>query len=777
VLTSAERGRRNRRTIDAVVLALAAGIAGLTAVIARSSQSTDERVADALTTVLGWLGPLWRMALVALLILALALVVDVILRRRWDLLRDVAIAVLGVACVGAVLGRAVEADWSPVEAHVFSRWGYPELRVATATAIVVVLAPELLRWVRRLATWLVPLAAVGTIVIGAALPSAALAALAVGAGVGAIVRLAFGSAAGVPPAEEVRRAMEALGIAVAGLATAEEQHIGSAEYVGHDSTGAPLRARVLGRDAQDTQRLARHWRLLAYKDPPPSAPIGRLEQVEHEGLATLLAAQAGVRVPELLAAALTEDGDALVVTRRPEVAPLELAEGDGVDDAALRELWEQVARLHEAGISHGRLNAGNVILLEDGPMLLDFAAATLGAPQSALDVDVAELLVATTLVVGPARALAAATEGLGAGAVAASLPYLQRAALTPHVRDLARTHEVALKDLRVAAAHATGADEPPELVPLRRVRPRDLVVTALVFVAAYLLITQLAEIGFGTIADELRTADAAWVALALVVAQLTFVAQGISLRGAVAAPLPLLPCVVLQAAIKFINLTVPSSAGRIAINVRFLQRLGVPTEQAVLSGAIDGVAETVIQVLIVFATLPFARAAIDTGRLELSAPDGRLVAAIALALVGVVAVVLSVPRLRDKVVPTVKSALASLWVVARTRRKRLELFGGNVAAAVLFALTLGAVCRAYGVDLSFAELLLINTAASAFAGLMPVPGGIGAAEAALTAGLAAVGVDESVAFAIAFTHRLCTYYLPPVWGYVALRWLGRKGYV
>src|SRR4029453_18526059 len=106
-----------------------------------------------------------------------------------------------------------------------------------------------------------------------------------------------------------------------------------------------------------------------------------------------------------------------------------------------------------------------------------------------------------------------------------------------------------------------------------------------------------------------------------------------------AAPLPLLPCVVLQAAIKFINLTVPSSAGRIAINVRFLQRLGVPTEQAVLSGAIDGVAETVIQVLIVFATLPFARAAIDTGRLELSAPDGRRVAGIALALVGGVAVV------------------------------------------------------------------------------------------------------------------------------------------
>ncbi len=71
----------------------------------------------------------------------------------------------------------------------------------------------------------------------------------------------------------------------------------------------------------------------------------------------------------------------------------------------------------------------------------------------------------------------------------------------------------------------------------------------------------------------------------------------------------------------------------------------------------------------------------------------------------------------------------------------------------------------------------MNLTASALSGLVPVPGGVGAEEAALTAGLVAVGVDESTAFAIALTHRFCTYYLPPIWGLLALRWLGRKGYV
>jgi hypothetical protein len=115
------------------------------------------------------------------------------------------------------------------------------------------------------------------------------------------------------------------------------------------------------------------------------------------------------------------------------------------------------------------------------------------------------------------------------------------------------------------------------ILPLRRVRPRDLIVTGLIVAAAYGLISQLADIGFDTIANELSTADLAWVVSALVIAQLTFVAQGVSLRGSVLTPLPLLPCVVLQSAIKFINATVPSSAGRIGMNLRFLRQMGAST--------------------------------------------------------------------------------------------------------------------------------------------------------------------------------------------------------
>jgi glycosyltransferase 2 family protein len=776
LLAATEPGRRNRRTVDSVFLGWAAIVIGLSAAVASSAPEHDEDVAQALTTVFGWAGAFWRTAFVGLLLIALVIVVDVLLRRRWDLARDLLVAALVLLATGVVLGRVVESDWLPAEGHLLSRWGYPELRLAGATAVVVVGGPELVRWVRLLATWLVPFATLGAVVLGAALPASALGALALGLGAGALVRLAFGSAAGVPPTEQVRAALVALGLEVNDLAPSTRQHVGAAEYVGHDMEGRPLKARVLDSDAQDTQRLARRWRLLAYRDPPRSAPIGRLEQVEHEALATLMAAQAGVRVPEVAIAALGPDGDALIVTRQPDVEPLERSSAAQVSDETLEDLLRQVGRLHEAGISHGRLNLSNVLVLEDGPTLIDFSAATLGAPQSTLDIDVAELLVACTVLVGPERALSKAVATGWGEAVGRVLPYVQRAALTPHLRDLARTHEVALKDLRAAAAEATG-QEVPELVPLRRIRPRDVLVTVMLGVAAYLLITQLAEIGFGTIADALREASVPWVILALIVSQLALVTAGLSLRGAVATPLPLLPCVVLQSAKKFISLTVPGSAGPIALNVRFLQRMGAPTGEAVAAGAIDDLSETIVQLLLAAILLPFVDLDIDTSQAGGGVPSGRVVGVILLALVAVVAIVMAVPTLRAKVVPSVRGGLSSLWAVARNRGKRIELFGGNLATEVLFALTLGAVCHAYGVDLTLLELLVINMAASALAGLIPVPGGVGAAEASLTAGLVAVGVDDSTAFAIALTHRLCTSYLPPIWGYFALQWLGRKGYV
>jgi glycosyltransferase 2 family protein len=776
LLLPAEAGRRNRRTIDAVLVAAGSFLVGLAAIIVESASAQDDDVATALITVLGWAPAVWRVIVVSAVVLTLAVVADALYRRRWALVRDLALALVVVAALGSALGRAIDADWFPVDGDLWSRWGFPEPRLAGVVAVLTVAGPELVRPIRKIATWLVPLAALALVALEAASPARALAGLALGLAAGALVRFAFGSAAGVPPTDRVSRALRALGVQVEDLRIADQQRIGAAEFVGHDSHGRLLKVRVLGRDAQDTQRLARDWRRLTYRDPPRSAPVGALEQVEHEALVTLLAAKAGVRVPEVVAVGLGPEDDAVIVTREPDVEPLERSSPERVSDETLEELWRQVARLHAAGIAHGRLNTSNVLAGDDGPMLVNFSAAMLSATETSLDLDVAELLVASAVLVGPDRAVPRAVAAGWSDALARVLPYLQRAALTPHLRDLARAHEVALRELRTAVAAATGR-EPPAIAPLHRIRPKDILLMALLVFAAYLLISQLAKIGFGTIADELREAEIAWVVVGLILAQGSLVASGVSVRGAVASPLALLPCVLLQSAIKFVNLTVPSSAGRIGMNVRFLQRMGVPRAQALAAGAVDDVSGTIVRVGLFLLALGIVGADVDTSQFSAAGPDRRLVAAIAVALVVSVVLILAVPKLHAKVVPGLRSAFSGLWAVARVRRKRVELFGGNIASELLYALTLGAAALAYGVDLNLGQLVFVNTSASVLSSIVPVPGGVGAAEAALGAGLIAMGVDESAAFAIAITHRLCTFYLPPIWGYFSLRWLGRKGYV
>ena len=299
---------------------------------------------------------------------------------------------------------------------------------------------------------------------------------------------------------------------------------------------------------------------------------------------------------------------------------------------------------------------------------------------------------------------------------------------------------------------------------------------AMIF-AAYLLISQLADIGFGTIADELGEAELVWVVVALILAQSTFIPSGVSVRGGVATPLPLLPCIVLQSALKFINLTVPSSAGRVATNLRCLQRMGAPRGEALAGGAIDDLSNTVVQVTLFLLVLPFVGVDIDTSQFAGAGPDRRLLVAILVAIAASAVLVLAVPKVRARVLPGVREALLGLWSVARVRRKRMEVFGGSIASELLYALALGATCLAYGVHLNLGQLIFINTSASVLSSVVPVPGGIGAAEAALSAGLIAMGVDQSTAFAIAITQRLCTFYLPPIWGYFSLRWLSGKDYL
>jgi uncharacterized membrane protein YbhN (UPF0104 family) len=545
-------------------------------------------------------------------------------------------------------------------------------------------------------------------------------------------------------------------------------------FEGSDAEG-PLSVKVYGRDAWDAQLLANLWRLAWYRGADRTARLSRFELVEHEAFVTLLAERSGVRVPHLVTAGSAGRGDALVVVR-PEGTPISGSQGE-IADAALAALWTDVRQLHAAGIVHHRLDLDRVVTRPDGTLGFgDLSSASVAeSPADALQ-DLAQALGLSIALVGEERAVTAARAALGDEALLTVLPYLQEAAMAPQVLARLDDGDLELDEIRGRLRLALGAEEQP-LVKLRRVTWGSVFNLGLLALAAYTMIALLGDIDLEEFFEDLRDANWWWLAFALVLAQLPRFASALSTRGSIDRPVPFGPVTALQFAVCYINLAIPSSAARVALHVRFFQKFGVKPTTAVSAGAIDSVSGFIVQITI-FLVLFFASdldLGLSTDTSELSGL-GTIVVIVIVVVVICAVLVLVIPALRRRVLDAVREARDAMRVL-RSPTKLLQLFGGNLLTQILFAIALSACVYAFNEEVPLGTLLLINTVVSLFAGLLPVPGGMGVTEAGLTAGLTAAGVPSSTAFAIALSYRFASFYLPPIWGWLCYRWLIKQRYL
>jgi uncharacterized membrane protein YbhN (UPF0104 family) len=306
---------------------------------------------------------------------------------------------------------------------------------------------------------------------------------------------------------------------------------------------------------------------------------------------------------------------------------------------------------------------------------------------------------------------------------------------------------------------------------------RSAIQPALLVVAFFALASSLGGLDFSDLWAQIQ--EAAWwfVVVGFVLAQTTRLAQSMSTLGASPTPLPLGPVYALQLATSYIALAIPSYTARIAVNVRFFQRQGLPPGAALAIGGLDTLSHFVLQMVLLAGLLVLTPNSLDL-HFDGTVPDGlvRLVLLVAVICVLVVATVLVVPRLRRAVVTFVRGLFTDAVAAARglTSPRRLGLlFGGNLANELLFAAALWAFVRALGYPVGLAELLFINISVGLLSAFIPVPGGIGVVEGGMTFGLVRAGLPEETAFAAVLMYRLATFYVPPIWGFFALRWLER----
>jgi len=725
------------------------------------------------------LAALWQVAVGLLVWWGLGLLIAALVLRRLSVARDLALSAGLAGALSYGVAQAVHAGWPPgSEWHLYGppAW-YPAVQLAVPAAAIITASPHLTRPARRLGRWLIAGAALGAVALSATSILGATAGVVAAVIAGGVVHLVFGSSAGRPSLDGVRQALAELGVATSSLGEAERQEAGVFTVDALDADGAPIVVRVYGRDAYDTALVSTLWRAVWLRQPGAQLRLSRLAQVEHEALLTLLAAQAGIATDQVVVAGSTGDDDALLVLRRSGTPLSDCAQG--VAAGLLAEGWRVLDRLHAAGVRHGQVDARHLVVTPDGLGLIGFRGGTVAPTVGQRRTDQAQYLATTALLAGPDQAIDAALTALGPERLTAVLPYLQPPALTGLQRDGVEDTGLDLDDLRAEAAARAGT-EAPELEQLRRITFASVSQIALPVLAAFALFTIATGIDFEQLVDTVRDARWWFVAIGLVVAQLPRLSQAVSTMGAAPVDLPLGPVYALQLAVSYIAIAIPSVAARIAVNVRFFQRHGVSPTAAITVGAVDGVGGFVTQAFLLGSLLLLTSASLD---LDLDrAPDSALgllgiVVVLAVAAIAIVAAVRpwrqAVLGLTSRLAREATAAVRSL----RSSRKLAMLFGGNLASEVLFAFALGAFARAMGTPVGLGELLVINISVGLLAGIIPIPGGVGVVEGGLAFGLVNAGMTEEAALAAVLLYRISVFYLPPVWGYPAFRWLQNNGHL
>jgi uncharacterized membrane protein YbhN (UPF0104 family) len=774
---------RARRPIDAAVLAIGVLVVLLMAWSYRRRSDVDQRVIDFVRDgIPGWISGTATIVFILGGLYGVGLVIGIAIfgRGRRAIVRDMLLAMVTtfVALVAlSYLAGPEFPDFIPELLERDGRPSYPVTRLAMSVAIISVVGPFLTVPMRKIGQRLIVSMAFAALIMEYGTVTAVVGGLALGLAAAAAVHLVFGSGRGIPSRDRILAALAEADVAVDDIEYAQHQPTGATIVIGTQPDGTKIHIKVYGRDATDAAFAERLWRTMWFRGSSRTASLtaSRTQLAEHETLVMLTLERASAPAPRVITATRALTDDVVLVSELVEGRTFAELNDAEISDALLDEVWSTLEALHRASTAKGELDGSDIVVTPTGVVFADLSAAILVPRGDDVRADRAQLLVASALAVGDDRAIAAARRSLSDDELLATVPLLQTAVLPGELQDEVKRAKYRVKDLRGRVASELGT-ETPELAQLHRISWGGVAMVALTLFAAYSLITSLTEIGFDTIVDEISNASWGWVVVALAMAQLTNIGEYLSLAGVMGQPIPFGPTMMFRYAISFISLAVPSDAGAIAMNVRYQQKLGVPPAAAVAQGPLLTIVSKSFDVILLLITAQFVSSNVDFGDVDFG-PVVKLVGlVIVLALIGI-SVVVAVPRWRRLVAPHLREGFDAVKGSLTDPDRLTKVIGGTLLQKVLFAMTLGASVAAYGSHLPFASAIFVNTAVSLFVGLMPVPGGIGVGEAALTAGLIAVGIPEEVAVAAAITHRMCTAYLPPVFGWWASRWLTERDYL
>ncbi len=322
-----------------------------------------------------------------------------------------------------------------------------------------------------------------------------------------------------------------------------------------------------------------------------------------------------------------------------------------------------------------------------------------------------------------------------------------------------------------------GSDEPsltieagdgPRPITLRRAAKPLFMIVVLGF-AVHVLLPQFGQLQQGLVA--LRSGRWPFLILTIASIGLVFASGAWTVRSSASSPPSWRAAITTQVAASFASAITPGGLGWIAVTRSSLQKAGTADDEAAAATGLNMAitATSHIGLLLLLAIF------LPTLKLPAIPPpsDRVIVDVIAIAAIAV-GVLVWVARSRRHLLEPAMAILRQVPDVLRDPRRSGAMALGAVCQNLAYTFGLLTALAAFGASVSPLGLLVVYMVSATIASISPTPGGLGAMEAALVAGITRLGVPGGEAVAAVLSFRVATFWLPMPIGALMLRVARRR---
>ena len=581
---------------------------------------------------------------------------------------------------------------------------------------------------------------------------------------GWVVRWFLGAASVQPSTTEIRSWLLSHQVPVHHLKSVDRRR--HARLSGILDDGTEIDVRMANRDTRGAGLMRRVWAIIRLRPLVAGhMALSSRSQLEQLALASYLANGGGVLSPSVLLMNEVPAETLLLVIAKPHGETF-----TGSEDAQVASaLFHALRGLHDAGVAHRDLRPGNLLIGHGGAGFSSLDAALPGAGELVRRLDVTQLLTTLARAVGAPTAVQALRNGYQPTDESPIAAILQPIALAPWGWSAMREARGCISEVR---RELVGADITEPITRLERFRWRTVASTVALTIATFLVIGQLSRVN---LLGALRHTNLAWFAIAILGSALTYFAAAENLAAFVPKRLSLIRGFFVQLSTAFVGVAMPPTVGHIAVNARYLARQDVDEGSIAAAVAVSQIVNVVTTVLLLITCGLLTGSGISRFKIV---PSWDLLTGVA-AIVALGGILLLVPQTRAKFRHHVLPRLRSFWprlLDAVSQPLRLAVgTGADLLLTFGYLVAFIAALRALGAHPAIIPAGVVYLAGNAVGSAAPTPGGLGAVEAVLVAGLTAIGIPAHEAIPSVLIFRIATFWLPIPAGWLSFLALQRRG--